>query len=274
VVFLLIISAGMGYGFPRGEEETALEKIDWIQRKPTLTLQLGTYFPTTKTTVRVDSERLGKGTEFDLEDVFQFDRAPTVVRGDGEIRLSSWFSLAVGVYAVNRKKSFRLNEQIQIGDTVFDLDQDIAAKFNTLYLALAMKFSVVRKPTFEFGPWLGANVLFSDLQVDAVGTVTGQNEKKEVWAPIPSIGLFLTYVPLPRLYLQARAGYFYFRISDSLKFQSGQFLVRADYYFYKSLGLGASYEYNIFKLNLDRPALSGLIRSRFNGLQVYLALGF
>ena len=71
-----------------------------------------------------------------------------------------------------------------------------------------------------------------------------------------------------------KAGYFYYGLSDNLKFKSLSFDINVNYYFYKFLGIGATYDYNKFELDGEISDLSGKVINKFGGFQVYLLIGF
>ena len=270
-VFILGLSAsGLRAQEDQGE---AKDQQKW-KRRPAFSLRFGTYFPSLETILRVDSEILGRGTEINLEDVFQLDKSPVVIRADAEVRMASWFSLDLGYYGIGRSKTSVIDRDIQVGDTIFTVDQTLKTKFDTSYLRAHLKFSFIHNPRLDLGVWVGANVAFYKLKMDAVEQGQTLLEETDVWAPIPAAGVHLSYTLLPNLYLFGKAGYFYYGISEHLKFTSTSFDINLNYYFFKFLGVGATYEYNSFKLDGEVGGFSGKVRNRLDGFQVYALLGF
>ncbi len=276
-VFFLIGIFFLGLSVPRlraqEDQGGAKESSKW-KRRPAFSLRFGSYFPSLETILRVDSEILGRGTEINLEDVLQLDKSPVVVRADAEIRVASWFSLDLGYYGIGRSKTTVIDRDIQVGDTIFTIDQTLKAKFNTNYLRAHLKFSFIHNPRLDLGVWAGANVAFYKLSLDAVEQGKTLLEESDVWAPIPAAGIHLSYTLLPNLYLFGKAGYFYYSLSEHFKFTSTSFDINLHYYFYKFLGIGATYEYNLFKLDGEVGGFSGKISNRFGGFQIYALLGF
>ena len=277
LVFFLIGIFSLGLLAPglraQDDQGEAKDQQKW-KRRPAFNLRFGTYFPSLETILRVDSDTLGRGTEINLEDILQLDKSPVVARADAEIRLASWLSLDLGYYGIGRSKTTVIDRDIQVGDTIFSLNQTLKTKFNTNYLRTHLKFSFIHSPRLDLGVWAGANIAFFKLSLDALEEDKTLLEENDVWAPIPAAGIHLSYTLLPNLYLFGKAGYFYYGISENLKFTSTSFDINLNYYFLKFLGVGATYEYNSFKLDGEVGGFSGKVSNRLDGFQVYALLGF
>jgi hypothetical protein len=253
------------------EMETAVP--EWRQR-PGLALRFGTFIPTLNTILRLDSETLGRGTEINLEDVLQLDRSPLVIRGDAEIPVVSWLGLDLGFYIINRSKTNVIDEDLQIGDTIYSVNQTVNTKFNATYLKTNLKFYIIRRPRLDFGVWAGANVAFLNFSLEAEELGKTASEGRDVWAPIPAVGIHGSYTLFKNFYIFGKGGYFYYGISDDLKFNNWSFDINANYFFYKSLGIGATYEYNKAELTGEIGDFTGEIINRLGGFQFYLVIGF
>jgi hypothetical protein len=254
-------------------EETAPATQEW-RKRPGLALRLGTYIPSLNTKLRLDSERLGRGTEIDFEDMLQLDRSPLVLRGDAEVPIASWLGVDLGFYVINRKNTRVIDRDIQIGDTIFNVNETVNTKFNSTYLRTNFKFYIIRKPRLDFGVWAGANVAFLNFSLEAQELGETFSEGRDVWAPIPAIGIHASYTLFRNFYVFGKAGYFYYGISDNLKFNNWSLDININYYFYKFLGIGATYEYNRAKLDGEFSDLSGEFVNRLGGFQFYLVIGF
>jgi len=254
-------------------EETAQSTQEW-RKKPGFALKFGTYLPSLNTKLRLDSETLGRGTEIDFEDLLQLDSSPLILRSDAEVPIASWLGLDLGFYVINRSNTRVIDRDIQVGDTIFNVNQTVNTKFNTTYLRTNFKFYIIRKPRVDFGVWAGANVAFFNFSLQAQELGETFSEGRDVWAPIPAIGIHGAYTLFRNFYIFGKAGYFYYGISDNLKFNNVSFDININYYFYKFLGIGVTYEYNRAELKGEIGDLSGEIVNRLGGFQFYLLIGF
>jgi hypothetical protein len=206
--------------------------------------------------------------------MLQLDNSPLILRGDAEVPVASWLGLDLGFYVINRSNTRVIDEEIQIGDTIFDVNQTVNAKLNTTYLRTNFKFYIIRKPRLDFGPWIGANVAFINFSLQAQELGETISEEQDVWAPIPAIGLHASYTLFRNFYVFGKAGYFYYGLSDNLKFNNWALDINVNYYFYKFLGIGATYEFNRAQLKGEFSDFSGEIVNRLGGFQFYLLIGF
>jgi hypothetical protein len=273
-VVLIVVFGLFAASLHAQEDKGETKETSKWKRKPAFSLRLGSYFPSLETNLRVDSEALGRGTEINLENLLRLNKSPIVLRADAEIRVASWLSFDLGYYGIGRSKTTVIDRDIQVGDTIFNLNQTLQTKFNTNYIRANLKFFFVHSPRLDLGVWAGANVAFYKFSLDAQGAGNASIERNDVWAPIPAAGIHLSYTLLPNLYLFGKAGYFYYSLSDNFKFTSTSFDINLNYYFLKFLGIGATYEYNVFKLDGEVGGFSGKISSRFGGFQIYGILGF
>lgn len=275
VVFILsFLLVGLASTLKAQEAEvTDQSTIEW-RKRPVFALRLGTYIPSLNTKLRLDSETLGRGTEIDFEDLLQLDKSPLVLRGDAEVPVASWLGLELGFYVINRSKTRVIDRDIQVGDTIFNVNQTVNTKFNTTYLKTHFKFYLIRKPRLDFGVWAGANVVFFNFSLEAQELGETFSEGRDVWAPIPALGIHGSYTLFRNFYVFGKAGYFYYGISDNLKFNNWSLDININYYFYKFLGIGATYEYNRSKLDGEISDFSGELVNRLGGFQFYLLIGF
>lgn len=274
IVFLIFLFWILAPVLQAQETEEMIESTQEWRKRPRFSLRFGTYLADLDTKLRLDSVTLGRGTEIKLEDKLQFDKSPVIFRGEGEIRALSWFGLELGFYSINRSNSTVIDEEIQIGDTVFNINQTINGKFNTTYVKTNLKFYLVNKPRVEFGVWAGANILFLDLSLTAQELGETIGESQDIWAPIPAAGIHASYTLFRNFYFFGKVGYFYYGLSENLKFKSLSFDINMHYYFYKFLGIGATFEYNRFNLDGEFEDLSGIARNRLSGIQLYALIGF
>ena len=254
-----------------GQEGTDSNASAW-PKKPAFSLRIGTYFSRVSTQVRVDGEN-GLGTEFDISDVLGIPPSATVIRARGEFRLARWFGVEAEYYRIGRSRTFTIDRDITVGDNVFNVDETVTTRFITSYLDFALKFYLIRKQRLEMGLWLGANVHFMNLSLEAQPSEFGV-VRSTVWYPVPAGGVHFNYSLLPRLYLYGKAGFFYYKLSATEKLNAARFDISLDYYVWKSLGIGVTFAYNDSSLQTDRARFQGAVKNRASGFQIYAVIGF
>ena len=104
---------------------------------------------------------------------------------------------------------------------------------------------------------------------------SGRSVVTNPWYPVPSVGATFDYTLGQRWYLYGKAGYFYYKLSDSNRnLDSARFDINMDYYIWKSLGVGATYEYIKSSTERNSAEFAGMISNRSSSFQIYGVIGF
>ncbi len=252
-------------------EQPARSRPAW-PKKPVFSFRLGSYFSDINGTIRIDGAE--RGTEIDLQNDLRLPKTATVLRLRTDIRIASWFGLDLEYYRVARSNTSVIDREIVAGDTVFPINETIATKQVASYLDFALKFYLIHRERLDLGLWAGANVHFMKLSLDA--DPSGRSLSRNPWFPVPAFGAHYSWTILPRLYLYGKAGFFTYKVTDpnTTKLASFRFDMTLDYYFWKFLGVGVTYEYVKNSLEQNRTRFTGALDNRVSGLQVYAVVGF
>lgn len=139
------------------------------------------------------------------------------------------------------------------------------------------RFAVVRNDQFEIGPSIGVGHLTLDAGIRATGTVGGQSRNLDRSASIGAItgaiGAYTTARPAKNLALHA--DFLYIKVTPNNETASvTDWRLAVDYYFSRSVGVGAQYKYN--KYTQARGVLSTELGGEltFEGGQVFLTFRF
>ncbi len=267
-VFLAVLGLAGAAWSQEGSEQTA--KV-W-PKKPNFSIRLGSIFSDVSSQFRVDSAD-GEGTLIDAQDVLNIPKNGTAFRAKGDFRIAKWFGIEAEFYRIADSATTVIDRQLIVGDEIFDINETVTTGFNRSFLDTFLKFYLVHKPRLDLGLFVGANIHFMELTLDA--QPSGRSVVKNPWYPIPSLGATFSYTLGPRWYLYGKAGYFFFKVQDSgLKLDSTRFDVSMDYYIWKSLGVGVTYEY--IKTSMDRSTeeFTGMISNRSSSFQIYGVIGF
>jgi len=242
------------------------------QKKPNFSIRFGTLFSDVSNQFRIDGEE-GEGSLIDAQDVLKIPKNGTALRAKGDFRVAKWFGVEVEYYRIADSATTVLDRDITVGDDVFSLNETVSTNFTRSFLDTFLKFYFIHRPRLDLGLFLGANIHFVKLTMAA--DPSGLSVAKNPWYPVPSLGATFSYTLGPKLFLYGKAGYFYYKVSDSgLKLDSVRFDVNMDYYIWKSFGVGMTYEYIKTSMERDTDAFMGLVSNRSSSFQIYLAVGF
>jgi len=241
-------------------------------KKPAFSVRLGSYFASSAGQIRVDGEN-GEGTLIDIQNVLDIPKDATVFRAKADVRIAKWFGVEGEWYRVARSGSSTIDRDITVGDVVFPINETVSSNFTQNYLDLALKFYLFHRERWDLGLWAGACLHFWKFSLNA--DPSGLAVDKDPWAPVPAFGVCFNYYILPRLYLYGKAGYFkYSDSSAGIHFDSTRFDISADYYFWKSLGVGVTYEYYDTSVEKSNSNYKGLLGAKTQGFQIYGVIGF
>jgi hypothetical protein len=245
-------------------------------------LDLGGFFQQFDTTLRLDSESLGTGTEINFEDDLGQDARKTSFRASGYWRFGRHGRFDFGFLTFSRSNSTTITRDIQFGDHVYHAGATIDSKFSSTQVEAYYAYSFVNTGEVELGAKLGISALFQSVKFEGSGNITGPggtvsgsraSEDRSVVAPIPAIGAYGRFTLLPGLLISGHvrglptvtiSGY-----SGSL-IDAGAFL---DWYPWRNFGFGAGYSY--WKITFEREADPTIqIDYSYSGPLVYLTLAF
>jgi hypothetical protein len=245
------------------------------------TFDLGTYFMSSDTRVRVDElDGIGIGSTMHLEDTFGFEDE-TVFRLEGTWRFAQRHKLRAMYFSSTRTRTSTVHEVIEFGDASFLADASIKAKFDFDILELVYEYAFLRGDGYELGASVGVhNVEFNvGLSGEAVvdgGSISGSREENaSADAPLPVIGLRATWrMGNSPLYLQAHAQYFDLDYGDFRghlqDYQAGLLWRFSDHF-----GMGVAY--NLFDTRVDADDgddYRGMLDWKYEGVQIFLRAGF
>jgi hypothetical protein len=243
--------------------------------KPTFSIKLGSYLTSLSTDIRVDSETLGRGTEFTFEDLLRLDKSKPLFRIDGEFRISRRFEIDLGYYRINQSANLvEIDRTIQFGDRVFEVGAKVDGFYKVDLIKFNLKYSIILNDTVDLGLYLGINTLLYKVGLEADLGEGFEAVKKDVWAPVPSLGVHSTLNIMPKLDLNAKLDYFFFSISEDLDFNQLQFNAALEYFPIRYAGIGLAYDIRTFTLDLNKTDFGGMLKSNTRGLQIYVIIGF
>jgi hypothetical protein len=245
-------------------------------------LDLGGFFQSFDTTLRLDSTALGRGTEINFEDDLGQDSNKTSFRANGYWRFGRHGRFDFGVLTYSRSATHTINRDIEFGDHVYHAGATVDSQMRTTQVEAYYAYSFVNTGEAELGAKLGFSAIFHSIQFDATGSITGPggtvsgsraSDSRSVVAPIPAIGLYGRFTLLPRLFISGYAkGLPNITIGDygGSMFDGGAFV---DWYPWKNVGFGGGYSYT--KITFERttdPTVS--FDYSYSGPTVYLTLAF
>lgn len=224
-----------------------------------------------KTRARVDSETLGTGTDLDLEDDTTLDRSTTEARLDGHVRFGKRHRLDYGYVGFRRTGDRILDQQIQFGDEVFDINAQLTTEFKNDLYKLAYRYDVLRKPTWDLGLSFGFSAFAMDLGLQAIpaggGTIVAESE--DFIAPIPMLGVHTDVKLADEWYLRAGGEFFDVGVDD-YEGKLTDTRIAVDWYPFRNVGFGIGF--NRMRMTFEDTGLPSLdFTYIYSGTMVYVS---
>ena len=218
------------------------------------------------------------GTVIDLEDDLGFDDGellPAVYLG---ARLGGGFVVAGEYFSLGRDSTATIARDITVDDVTYPVNGSITAGFDTKIYRLSVGYVFAGNDTSEIGAAIGLIATELDFSISGVGSVGGaptSNEvrRKDVLAPIPTVGLFGSFQPMPRVIVGGRADYFGLGIDD----YDGSILnlqASAQYRIMDNVGIGVAYRYVDYDLDVEKDTYVASFDYNFWGPSLFIEIGF
>ena len=169
-------------------------------------LDLGGFFQSFDTTLRLDSAALGRGTEINLEDDLGQDTTKTSFRASGYWRFGRHGRFDFGVITWSRSATKTITKDIEFGDHVYHAGATLDSRLTATQVDAYYAYSFVNTGEVELGAKLGFSAIFNSVKVEGTGSITGPGgtvsanraaDDRSVVAPVPAVGLYGRFTLLP-----------------------------------------------------------------------------
>lgn len=272
LVLLLVLAAGLAL------PENASAEEGWGPGQDKWKFALGGFFPSTDTELKIDGSRIGD--RIDLEDKLNFDDSDSLFRLDGYWRFFNKHRLEFGYYQFNRDGNRRLEEQIEIGDNIFDVGFLTSSELNLGFYTIDYLYSFYQGEKWEIAGGLG--VYWVDLEFSITAGLDINNnpilngplyESTDFSGPLPFLSLSFEYYITPKWLAIVKGGYFQLEVGD-IDGTLSTLGAKLEYQFTKRWGLGVGYDYFRIDVDLVDGNLKSDIMYKYQGIQAYGILRF
>lgn len=237
-------------------------------------VEISAFIPNVDSRIRISAGDGPEGTEIDLERDLRLARRRTLPSLSAGLRLDRSWSLFAEFYSVDRSREAVLDDDIVFDGVVYPASASIRSAFDSQIYRLGVSYAVLRDANSELDVSVGAHITkfatFIEGEVTADGTTTAiERRRREVLAPLPTIGFSARQEILPRLDLSVRADAFSLALGDFegriINLQS-----TLSYRLARSLSLGLSFRKIDYKLEVEKVDWIGRAKYSFTGPAVSL----
>ena len=160
----------------------------------------------------------------------------------------------------------------------YPVNGSITAGFDTKVYRFSIGYVFLGNETSELGAAIGLHATELDFSIAGSGTVGGsplsnQVRRKDVLAPIPTLGLFGSFEAAPNVIIGGRADYLALGIDD----YDGSVLnlqASAQYRIMDNVGIGVAYRYVDYDLDVEKDTYVASFDYNFWGPSFFIEIGF
>jgi len=237
------------------------------------------YWPKVDSTVQITSvNNPTVGTEIDFEDDLNLDHGEALPSFEAGWRISNRFRLVGQYYKLSRSAQTTLSRDLVFDDATYHANATVAGEFDSSVYRFSVGYSFVRKENAELGASIGLHA--TDFAVGLAGqatigtsTASAQTRRKEVLAPLPTVGLYGAIEVAPRVEMGANVDFLSLSIGD-YDGRLVNFEANVSYRVFKNFGVGVAYRYVDYRLDVEKPEYVGRLTYEFSGPLIFLTAGF
>src|SRR6478735_12765668 len=201
-VLAVILSLVVSLGLAQSKDSSTFH--------PKLYVYAGSFFPTINTTLRVDGEKTGLGSQLGLEDNFDMADEKTTVRLDSFWDITRRSGVEASFFSLSRNSTLTLNKDITFGDSTYHVGETIKLWFNTSFYSAGYRYYFISRDNLKAGLSTGINWLQVGTGIELIGN-KNYTSKVSFPAPTPYIGMHIQGYLSKRLH--ARFDFHYFGLT-------------------------------------------------------------
>lgn len=248
-----------------------------VKETNSFTLKIGGYIvDSQETDVTVDKHGVGAVTNF--QDLLGMPENDEIFRVSAKYKFNAKHSLEFSYYSIDNNSLNMIDKEINWGDINIKAGAQVSSYFNTDIYKINYNYSFYQTNKTDILVRIGLHTTSIDTGLTASANVNGTTEYTEVnsvsvTAPLPVIGLGLSYNFTPKLKVNFEVDYFFLTIQD-LKGNMLDSLLSLDYKFNRYIGVGAGYNVTDMHFNTDTDNVNFELNHKVSGALVYLILSY
>lgn len=234
---------------------------------------VGSFITDRESAARLDSDS-GEGTDLDLEDDLGLESSMSVARVGGYVWLGRRHRLDVAYFDMSRDASRVIDETIEFGDQVFQINSTIESEQNLSILKADYTFAALARERGYLG--IVAGLYVADMSMTLSERTLGSYESEDLTAPLPLFGLRGDYAITDRITLRGAVQWFGFE-ADGIDGRLTDFYIGADYGLGQRQRMAVGLAYDRVSMNIgseDDEGFDGRLDWGYDGLLLYFKADF
>ena len=252
---------------------------EWIKPgEETLTFGMGVFLQAFDTTLRVDNQSAGAGSDVDLENDLGLTEDQSVFWATLNWRFEDRHRFGVSYFNFIRDATAEALEEIEIGDEIYPVGATLTTEFSASIMPFYYAYSFIKKDKHELAGSIGFHWFELSLDVKGSGSISTVGDADadfyaSVNAPLPLIGVRYDYYVNDRWTASIHGEYFALDlVDDEINFSGSLANIRlsTDYWFTNNFGMGAAINWFDLDAEVDDDNWKGAVDYRYFGPQIYV----
>lgn len=235
--------------------------------------KVGTYFPDTKTRIRVDGPDGSIGTVIQYEEELELRGSDVSIDVGAAWRFAKKHAVEVEYFNISRSGNATLDARIEFGDTVFEELFDVDSYLRTKVMRLGYAYSLLQDPRYSLAIHLGLHITDIETGITASDADGGISKAVGATAPLPVFGLIGAWRFGERWSILGQAQYFHLEVGD-YDGKMTQLGAAIEHQTFKSVGFGIGYRDFDIVVNIDGSDLIGNVDFEYTGPIIYVRASF
>lgn len=242
---------------------------------PTWEFEIGSWFTSTDSNVRFDSNERDLGTEFDLEDTLALDDSETVLRLSAARRFGRRHQVRFRYADFSRDGTTQIPFEIRFGDIVFPVTAEVTTTWDFAAADLTYSYFFALKENTAWGVQVGVASWDFDIRVAASGGRFDRSLDSDILVEefVPEIGLSVRHAISPKwIFKSAVSGLRADLDEESVDILNG--LIRLEYRAFKNIGFAVAGDYTKIDYENSAGRFIGQIDYEISGVQFFIPIYF
>ncbi len=181
--------------------------------KPKFSANFGTYISNNSSGLTIGSKQLGLGVVINLEDALGLETNTTVLRGGVEYNFGKRLQhgLSLDYFRINRSSLKTLADDIEIGDYIFSIGDNIKTEFNLSIIKLKYNYAFLSDERVDVAFSCGFFIIPMSFEISSDQF---DSQKGNFIAPLPVLGISSNFLLAKNLYLKQSADLLYLKVNN------------------------------------------------------------
>lgn len=241
------------------------------------TLKIGEYIVDSQET-ELFVDRYGVSAGVNLQEILAMPEKTKIFRLDAVYKFNAKHRLEFSYYSIENTSFENVQKEFTWGSLKIKPGAELHTYFNTDIYKLNYSYSFYKTNKIDLSFRVGIHLTSIDTGFYGMATISGSKKYTEaesinIAAPLPIIGLGLSYELMPRLKFNYTFDYFFLTVQD-LKGNMIDSLLSIEYKLNRYIGVGAGYNNSDMYFDTDTDGMNFKIDHKVSGALVYLILSY